>query len=126
MATRRMRRFDLIVAMSMLAIVLSVVGWQLWFPGRAFDSVVWKNEAQIDNGIRLAMADRLVARNMLQDKTRQEVVELLGEPLATSHFREWDLVYWLGPERGFLSVDSEWLVLRLTDGRVQECRIARD
>jgi hypothetical protein len=35
--------------------------------------------------------------------------------------------YWLGPERSYFSVDSEWLVLRLDRaGRVVEYRIVRD
>jgi hypothetical protein len=73
------------------------------------------------------MADRLVARGTLHGKTRAEVVEMLGEPPPTEYFHEWDLVYWLGPERSFFPVDSEWLVIRFSpDGRVAEYRIARD
>jgi hypothetical protein len=121
-----MRRFDLIVAVSVLAIASSIVVWQCWFPGRAFDSTGWNDDAQVEEGIRLAMADRLVARGTLHGKTRAEVVDLLGEPVPGGHFREWDLVYWLGPERGYMSVDSEWLVLRLADGQVCEYRIVHD
>ena len=73
------------------------------------------------------MADRLIARRELLGKTRGDVVELLGEPTPTGHFADWDMVYWLGPERGFISIDSEWLVLRLAeDGRVVDNRIVRD
>jgi hypothetical protein len=50
-----------------------------------------------------------------------------GKPSEEGYFREWDLVYWLGPERGYMSIDSEWMVLRLgKDGKVAECRIVRD
>jgi hypothetical protein len=73
------------------------------------------------------MADRLIARDTLRGTSRLEVVEMLGEPPATGYFRNWDLVYWLGPERGFLGIDSEWLVVRLDmQGRVTEYRIVRD
>jgi hypothetical protein len=73
------------------------------------------------------MADRLIAYDTLLGKTRAEVVELLGEPPPTGYFSNWDLVYWLGPERGFIRIDSEWLVLRLgADGRVADNRIVRD
>jgi hypothetical protein len=52
---------------------------------------------------------------------------MLGEPPPTSYFRQWDMVYWLGMERGFVSIDSEWLVIRLDqDGRVAESRIVTD
>jgi hypothetical protein len=73
------------------------------------------------------MADRLVAQDTLWGMTRSDVVKQLGEPSDEGYFRQRDLVYWLGPERGFMSIDSEWLVLRLgRDGRVTEFRIVRD
>jgi len=81
----------------------------------------------MQHGIRLGMADRLIARGTLKNMARTEVVKLLGEPPQTDYFSDWDLVYWLGPERSFISIDSEWLVLRLgTDEHVVNCRIVRD
>ena len=35
-----------------------------------------------------------------------------GVPPPTDYFREYDYAYWLGPERGLFSIDSEWLVVR--------------
>ncbi len=61
------------------------------------------------------MVDDLLARNDFQGKTRSEVTALLGEPPDTAYFQDWDMVYWLGPERGLFSIDSEWLVFRLND-----------
>jgi hypothetical protein len=59
--------------------------------------------------------------------TRQEVVALLGEPPKTEYFKEFELVYYLGPERGFMGIDSEWLVLKLgPEGRVKSAVIAHD
>ena len=55
------------------------------------------------------------------------VLHRVGEPPPTGYFAAWDMVYWLGPERGFIRIDSEWLVLRLAkDGRVLDNRIVRD
>lgn len=117
---------------SILAVVTTafvsvpVVCW-VWFPGRSLDPAAWQDEVLVRQGVRLEMADRLVARGTLVGKSRAEVVELLGEPSPTTYFADWDLVYWLGPERGFISIDSEWLVLRLgEDGRVSYNRIVRD
>lgn len=125
MAKRRKRW--LVVALGALAVVAGLLVWRLWFPGGAFDPVAWRDESQVQQGVRLGMADRLIARRTLIGKTRAEVVELLGEPPPTGYFADWDLVYWLGPERGFISIDSEWLVLRLAeDGRVIDNRIVRD
>ena len=73
------------------------------------------------------MADDLVNRQQLVGLTRQEVVALLGEPPKTEYFQEFDLVYYLGPERGFMGIDSEWLVLKLgAKGRITKATIAHD
>jgi hypothetical protein len=76
---------------------------------------------------RHRIADWLVFTHTLVGKTRAQVVEKLAEPPPTDYFRDWSLVYNLGAERGFMSIDSEWLVVRIGgDGRVREARIVRD
>jgi len=76
---------------------------------------------------RHRMADWLVLTDSLIGKTRPQIIVQLGEPAPTDYFRDWSLVYNLGPERGFMSIDSEWLLVRIgNDGRVAEARIARD
>ena len=55
------------------------------------------------------------------------VVAVLGEPTRTDYFKEFDFVYWLGPERGLISVDSEWLVIKLDpSGRVSQAQVVTD
>jgi hypothetical protein len=94
---------------------------------RAFDAALWQDPGQVDNGIRIRMVDDLLTRQQLQGMTHEQIVELLGNPEETPYFREWDLVYWLGPERGFFSIDSAWLVIRLDpQGRVSEYRLVTD
>jgi len=96
-------------------------------PGRQFDAVLWQDPARIQAGIRLEMADRLLADEALIGLTKSQVVAMLGDPPATGYFRNWDLVYHLGDERSYISIDSEWLVARLgPDGRVVEARIFTD
>ena len=95
--------------------------------GAEFNRERWSDSDQTRTGVRQKMADRLIARGTLQGMTRTQVFGLLGEPPPTEYFKNWDLVYWLGPERGFISIDSEWLVVRLAaDGRVDDCQILRD
>jgi hypothetical protein len=133
MSSKRLRLF---VALWITALAPLVVGghllgavalWRLLFPGQAFDPVVWHDEAQARTGVRSAMADRLIVRGTLLGKTRAEVLELLGEPTEERRSpgaRERDLVYELGPERRFISIDSEFLLIHLDqDGRVVECTI---
>jgi len=93
-----------------------------------FDRAVWNAEAEdVEDFRRHRMADSLVQERRLLGKSRAEVISMLGEPTATSHFREYDLVYVLGNERGWMSIDSEWLLLKLDiAGRVSAAEIARD
>lgn len=76
---------------------------------------------------RHRIADGLVLTGALVGKSRAEVVAMLGEPPKTDYFEAWSLVYILGSERGFFSIDSEWLVMRLDDaGSVTQAAIVRD
>ena len=63
------------------------------------------------------MVDDLLERYELRGMTRAEVVALIGEPPKSDFFRSYDLVYWLGPERGLIGIDSEWLVMKLDANR---------
>lgn len=77
--------------------------------------------------VRGCMIDDFLDRNDLRGKTRAEVVALIGEPDKTDYFKEYDLVYWLGPERGFVGIDSEWLVIKLdSSGRVLSAELVTD
>lgn len=96
----------------------------------AFERVVWDANADNwndDHNRRHRMADWLIKKGRLSGLTRAEAVALLGEPPATNYFRDYDLVYNLGSERGFVGIDSEWLLLTLdTQGRVDGIRQATD
>ena len=123
---RRTRRWQVI---SLLVAVVAVVGAvALLHPkGREFDPNAWQRREQAWDHAAGEMADRLVETSALQGMKRAQVVGMLGEPLQTPNFNDWDMKYWLGPERGYLSIDSEWLVIRLgSDGRVADYRIVRD
>jgi hypothetical protein len=114
------------IAVAIAACLLGGIVWHIRYPGRAFDVAAWDDPAQINEGVRQPMADRLIARDSPLGMTRAEVVRLLGEPLTRSP-SGWDLAYYIGPERGFISIDSECLVIRLgPDGRVIACGIYTD
>jgi hypothetical protein len=108
-----------------VALCLGFVVWLYKYPGRAFDPIAWKDPNGVKQGIRLGMADRLVAWNTLVGKTREEVLQRLGQPENGELVQE--LTYYLGPERGFISIDSEWLSLQFgPDGRVVRSYIWSD
>jgi hypothetical protein len=76
---------------------------------------------------RTRMVDDLLDRTDFRGMTREQVVAVIGEPSDTEYFSDWDMVYYLGPERGLFSVDSEWLTLRLdAQGKVSEVAVLRD
>src|SRR5262245_55078497 len=90
----------------------------------SFDSASWKASLTSDSldPIRLRMVDDLLHRHRLRGMTREEVVSLLGTPPETNYFRDYDLVYWLGSEGGYFSLNSEWwLEIKFgRDGRVSK------
>ena len=65
--------------------------------------------------VRLRMVDDLLMNHELEGMTREEIVELLGEPDQGGEFQEYDMVYRLGQERSPLGVDGTWLTLRLDE-----------
>jgi hypothetical protein len=107
-----------------VAVLGSLAGWATTTDG-PFDPAAWA-ASDYWSGNRNPMADELLRSRALIGRQRAEVVGLLGEPPETSYFSDWDMVYRLGPERGWLSIDSEWLVLRLTNGNVSDARLVRD
>jgi len=95
----------------------------------AFDSKTWKDleQANREPYPRRAMADHLLQQRTLHGKSRAEVLDLLGEPSDTEHFAEYDAVYWLGPQRSMVAIDSEWLVIRFGESeRVTEAKLVTD
>jgi hypothetical protein len=59
------------------------------------------------------MVKDLIDSQQLLGKRRAQVLQLLGPVTETDKFRDWDMVYVLGPQSGY--IDNVWLVLR-TDG----------
>jgi hypothetical protein len=93
----------------------------------SFDEVLWKaDNTEAPRGRRIHMVDDLLRRHRLVGMSQAQVEDLLGAPPPTEYFREYDYVYWLGPERGAFSIDSEWLVLKLDKGRVIHAEVVTD
>lgn|GEM_PF-1039074 len=95
---------------------------------RDFDSEAWQAVSTRRTQERIKMVDDLIDSGVLDHLPRARVAELLGDDDSDSgYFADWDVVYWLGDERSFFSIDSEWLVIRFDDGgRVRDYRLVRD
>lgn len=73
-----------------------------------------KNESE-----RTYMIDDLLKNHPLESKTQQEIIAMLGDNIEMNYFKdENNIVYYLGDERGLISVDSEWLIIHLDDNKV--------
>lgn len=77
---------------------------------------------------RVYMIDDFFDKYQLEKMTKEEVTDLLGVPPETNYFKEDDnIVFRLGDERGFISIDSEWLIVKFdVEGKVTEYEIRRD
>jgi hypothetical protein len=92
-----------------------------------FSLTAWQAPYNHASTVRIRMVDDLLNSHNFRGMTREQVIAIVGEPDKTEYFRDFDMIYWLGSERGFMSIDSEWLVFRLDDqNRVLEYKIVRD
>ena len=112
---RRKTLIAVAIAGGVLALSVAVL-WHLQTMASPFDRTIWHQGEQGKFSLdapRLRMADGLIRSHILIGKTRSELEAMLGPATRTDKFRDYGLVYWLGAERGFMSIDSEWLVIRI-------------
>jgi uncharacterized membrane protein YgaE (UPF0421/DUF939 family) len=118
-------RFFILIAVGVLVTI-----FVLFFMPLPFNQSTWeeyRNDDLQPLSVSHRMADGLVLTNRLSNLERSKVESLLGKADNTTYFKEWDMVYRLGMERGMFSIDSEWLVVRLNgEDRVSETKIVRD
>ncbi|WP_428909943.1 hypothetical protein [Niallia sp. Krafla_26] len=77
---------------------------------------------------KVYMVDDLLENYTLKDMTKDELTSLLGAPIETEYFKsDNNVVYYLGDERGLISIDSEWLVIDFDSrGRVANYQVLTD
>ena len=121
---RVMKNRRVILAALILLIVCGSAVVHEKFNRKHFDGAAWR--AAQPEGVRLKMADDMIAHNRLMGKSLHEVIDWLGIPPQTEYFKDYDYVYLLGRERGFISIDSEWLVIKIKEDKVIEAKIMRD
>ncbi|MBT2636663.1 hypothetical protein [Bacillus sp. ISL-39] len=96
----------------------------LLFSPDEFNQEKWINKP----AERVGMVDSMLSEVELKGKTKSEIIKLLGEEDERAYFKEPNnIVYYLGDERGFMSIDSEWLVIWFDDkDRVTDYEIKTD
>ena len=107
------------------SIILSALLLCACSPSGKFDSDQWK-DADLSTRDRVEMMDSLLSQHPLKGLHRSEVVELLGEPIRTNKWDDWDMKYVLGPT-DYIPIDNEWLVIKLdAAGRVANYEKTQD
>lgn len=94
-----------------------------------FDPAIWRDQVAIysDAFPRRRMVADLRRNHLSTGMTREQVTALIGPPTDTAKFRDHGLVYWVGPEPGGVSIDSQWLLIDLDpSGRVVAIDVATD
>lgn len=94
-------------------------------PSTTFDKELWLvNEKE-----RATMVGDLMSKKILDAKSREQVIDLLGEPTdSVEYFQKShpDLIYYVGPETGINGVDSEWLLIWFENDTVSKYLVMRD
>lgn len=122
---RRLRRIHYLALGFVAALVIGcLTGVQVIRERHSFTTEKWLSDPEN----RTRIVDDLLEDYDLIGMTETEVQELLGSHDNDSGYfqQESRLVYWMGPERGLMSIDSEWLILDCPDGIVTAWQITTD
>jgi len=129
----RFQRIMILIATGLLVVFLLLIAFirlgpqiEHHFSSIPFDSESWKRAEDSHDPVRQLMVDDLLAEHELLGRSRAEIDGLLGTPPKTPFFSNYQYVYWLGPERSFIPIDSEWLCIRFENDRVVEVKILND
>ena len=112
--------FGLFVGL-LLVVIIAGITYQY---RRSFSTSKWENNPEE----RTKIVDDLLSDHELIGMQESDIIELLGENNNDyGYFNKPDrYVYYLGPERGLISIDSEWLILDFADGVVVDYDITTD
>ena len=122
---RRIKRINyLTLGMVAVLVIGCLIGVLLIRERHSYSTEKWLS----DPGNRTRIVNDLLVDYALIGMTEPEVLELLGSHDNDSGYfqQEGRLVYWMGPERGLMSIDSEWLILDCPDGIVTAWQITTD
>ena len=118
-AKRKRRLFLLLGLLLAVGVAVGVYQYQ-----HTFTTAKWLDAP----AERVRIVDDLLAGHALVGMTEAEITALLGSDNSDrGYFAAPDrLVYYLGDERGWISIDSEWLLVEIADGVVDSYSITTD
>ncbi|MGI6065382.1 MAG: hypothetical protein ACOYI2_02695 [Bacillota bacterium] len=109
----------------MLAIIVMVAASVFYYKYQhTFTTEKWIEDPKK----RVNLVDDLLAKYDLVGMTEKEIIALLGTDSGENAYYQDDhnFVYYLGDERGLISIDSEWLIVKFSHGIVCEFVVSTD
>lgn len=116
----RLKRNDKIGLFFFMAFVISMS--LIWMFEERFDQERWITNPQK----RYKMVDDLIESQLLMNKTKSEVREILGIPKFSSNEPKDILIYGIGEPPSFVDSQREHLLLIFVDQKVIEVTLAFD
>ena len=93
-----------------------------------FISSKWQDSSLVhsNNSVRNRMVDDFMFSYKPYQKSKSEILKLLGNPDYNEELKDWDLVYWIGEEDKLFGSSSIWFVIEFDSiGLVAEYRTIR-
>ena len=122
---KRIKRNNYIVFGIFAAVILAVIVAGIVYQYQhSFSTAKWERNPEE----RTKIVDDLLEDYEIVGMQKADVVELLGCNNNDYGYlnEENRFVYYLGPERGLISIDSEWLILDFANDIVVDCYITTD
>lgn len=131
-AQRWLNRADrfVLIGIGVIFVLGGAVGLWRWWTHRDLDFDRGRWIMSIDEfetpTTRQRMCDDIIENHLKIGMTEAEILDLLGEPSEGYSYHNM-LSFYLGPERGWFGIDSEWIRVELDeDGRLVEARWGTD
>ncbi|SMC56276.1 hypothetical protein [Papillibacter cinnamivorans] len=122
----RARRANIVIFCVFAALfAAAAIGWFVYRHQHTFTQEKWMNRPEH----RVDIVDDMLAKYRVIGMTEEEITALLGGDdgkYARYSPEEDSIVYYLGPERGLFSIDSEWLVITFRSGAVSDYTVRTD
>ena len=116
----KLKRNDKIGLTFFLAFIISMS--LIWLFEERFEADRWRSNP----GKRYQMAKNIIEEDLLNEKSRDEVIQLLGIPKASKSTDINVMVYELGTPPSFFDAEPQQLVIRFLNGKVRAVAVVQD
>lgn len=108
----------IIPTLSILGIIHIIMYICCYYPTRDFSQKDWLENKET----RIEIVGDLLASELLLEKSKDEIHELLGEPEENCPYfksQNYDIIYYLGPRPCWDSIEYRWLLIWFNEGVVK-------